>query len=116
MKLADYAVKLIGCAIGCVAFRIVRFGARSWFFTTDEATEKITKWTIGLRDCGMRRRPFWLRRNGDRGQGAPTLVQASPDRAVGDCLGADVQPLEPATVDGDKLSGPECSEMISMEM
>lgn len=63
----------------------------------------------------MRWRPFWLLRNGDLGQGHPRSFERHRIAQLGDCLGADVQPLERATMDGDKLSRPESGEMILTE-
>lgn len=69
--------------------------------------------TIGLSDGGMRGRPFWPRRNGNRGQGHPRSFERHRIAQLSDRLGADVQPLERTTVDGHKLSRPERGKMIS---
>ncbi|MGY4353494.1 hypothetical protein ACVWXM_010011 [Bradyrhizobium sp. GM7.3] len=84
----------------------------SWLLPTTEAMEKNRKWAIGLTDCGMRPRPFWPHRNGDRGQWHPRSFERHRIAQLGDCVGANVQPLERSTMDSDKLSGPECGEMI----
>lgn len=84
----------------------------SWLLPTPEAMEKNRKWAIGLTDCGMRPRPFWPHRNGDRGQWHPRSFERHRIAQLGDCVGANVQPLERSTMDSDKLSGPECGEMI----
>lgn len=84
----------------------------SWLLPTTEAMEKNRKRAIGLTDCGMRLRPFWPHRNGDRGQWHPRSFERHRIAQLGDCVGANVQPLERSTMDSDKLSGPECGEMI----
>lgn len=84
----------------------------SWLLPTTEAMEENRKWAIGLTDCGMRPRPFWPHRNGDRGQWHPRSFERHRIAQLGDGIGADVEPLERLTMDSDKLSGPECGEMI----
>lgn len=84
----------------------------SWLLPPTEAMEKNRKWAIGLTDCGMRPRPFWPHRNGDRGQWHPRSFERHRIAQLGDCVGANVQPLERSTMDSDKLSGPERGEMI----
>lgn len=84
----------------------------SWLLPTTEAMEKNRKWAIGLTDCGMGPRPFWPHRNGDRGQWHPRSFERHRIAQLGDCVGADVEPLQRSTMDSDKLSGPECGETI----